>query len=383
MGTNLVRRQRVALRLTAILLLSVACAKTQQVRTAVAAGPQVRARVLNIQVTTSPDNGRFFASVAISPQNLVRLTDEVDHYRLFDMEKKTVTYVDTIAKTYRTDTFDAAMKSRRQLVADGNENAPLLKLAETGQTKTINGVAARQLTLTLGAYHRDIWLSTDSLTPEPLFPIIFATEPVAAPYASTYRDVLGRLSTVKGFPVLDRSEMPFRDKMMTVEKTVTSIQQKDVPESLFAIPDDFREVKAPVTPVGTRPTAKPRTAPAPPVVQPQPVASVAVPVAPSPTETTTAVAPSATTTNTAAEPEKEEGAKKTTAAKEPESTKKPTAGKTSATKPAAKKAAVKKAPVKKAPAKRAPAKKAPAKKTPAEKTPAEKTPAEKTPTKSE
>ena len=66
----------------------------------------MRATVVTIRTTLQPANKNFTHSLMIA-NNLARSGDEVDAWRLFDLKKKQVTFVDDIAKTYR------ARRSRR------------------------------------------------------------------------------------------------------------------------------------------------------------------------------------------------------------------------------------------------------------------------------
>ena len=62
--------------------------------------PRIRATVVTIQTTLQPQNKTYTHSVVIA-NGRARSSDDVDSWRLFDLQKKQVTFVDEIAKTVR------------------------------------------------------------------------------------------------------------------------------------------------------------------------------------------------------------------------------------------------------------------------------------------
>ena len=176
--------------------------------------PQVRATVITIETKIQPENRTFTHSIVIA-NDKARSLDEVDRWRLFDLKTNTVTVVDEIAKSYRTEAIDS-----RNDVRDFNAS---------GETKPLQGVNATLWTTRKGGYVRQLWIGNHPAIPPQLFEMMTGLK-------------------AQGFPLAEHAELPYLNKKLVVDKTVTRIESKNVPASLFVIPP------------ATKPAANPRPA---------------------------------------------------------------------------------------------------------------------------
>jgi hypothetical protein len=62
-----------------------------------------------------------------------------------------------------------------------------------------------------------------------------ASTPRSSPLAGISRAADEALMTVQGFPLLDHAEVLYGNKKMVVERSVVSIEMKDVPASWLAV----------------------------------------------------------------------------------------------------------------------------------------------------
>jgi hypothetical protein len=217
-----------------------------------AAGPQMQATVVTIRTTIEPAKQADTFALVISGDR-ARSTGEQDTWRLFDLDKKTITFVDDVAKTVRVEKLQDVVKLRRAAI-----NAPLpshyarLKLVPTGTTRAIQNVNAKQNVIAHGGYKRELWLAEHPAIPKDLFAMMTASERASTPLAPMSRAVDDALLTTHAFPLLDRSEIAYGNQKMIVERAVVSIEKKAVQQSLLAIPRGYEDV----TPKPKPPTKK-------------------------------------------------------------------------------------------------------------------------------
>jgi hypothetical protein len=180
-------------------LLAFAACKAEVKRAPAAAVPQVRATVITIETKIQPDNKTFTHSIVIAGDK-ARSLDEIDQWRLFDLKANTVTFVDEIAKSVRTEPFEPA------------EGA----LHATNETKPLQGVNATLWTASKGGYIRQLWMGNHPAIPPALFSMMSGIK-------------------TQGFPLAEHAELPYLNKKLVVDKTVTRIESKNVPASLFVV----------------------------------------------------------------------------------------------------------------------------------------------------
>jgi hypothetical protein len=206
-------------------------------------GPMIRAVVVTIQTTIQPANRTYLHEIVIA-NNRARSTDEADQWRLFDFAQKRVTYVDDIAHTVRVQSFADAIASRRAAVSRPVPDAmPRAQFVVTNAQKTLQGVPAKQSVIHLGGYQRELWIGSHPLIPRGLFAMLQASEPASSPLAGITRTADEALMEVQGFPLADHAELPYENKKMVVDHTVTKIEQRDVPATLLAVSGKYTEEK--------------------------------------------------------------------------------------------------------------------------------------------
>jgi len=231
MGTKLVRRQG----LIALLVVVCGSCKPSPPAPAGQSGPKIRATVVTIQTTLQPQNKSFTHSIVIA-NGLARSSDEADSWRLFDLQKKQVTFVDDAAGTARDVPLAALLAARRQELAQPLPMpVPRAALVATGAKRVLAGVEASENVIRLGGYQRQLWIARHPSLPTDLFAMIEASTPRTSPFAGVARDVEAALMSVQGFPLLDHAEVAFGNKKMVVERSVVSIAVKDVPASWLQV----------------------------------------------------------------------------------------------------------------------------------------------------
>ncbi|MCU1347905.1 MAG: Histone H1-like nucleoprotein [Acidobacteria bacterium] len=329
-----------------------------------ASGPQVRATVVTFQTTIQPANKTLTHTLTIA-NGRARSSAELDSWRLFDPKQDRVTFVDDIRRTFRHESLASLLKTRHTALAgEVPATMPRPAIGRGTVAQTIAGIEATPYVISSGAYRRELWIGATDAIPPQLFPMMLASEMPSTYAIPLMRSVEETLLEVKGFPLRDHIELPVGDKKYVIDRTVTSIEQKNVPSSLLDVPNGYQEVttKPLLPPPAPRqtllPAGIPTVAPPPP---PPPPPKVTPPPAPAKQKPAVVKAKAPATTKKA--PVKKATAKKATAKKA--TTKKTTTKKTTTKKATAKKASAKKPAAKKAPAKKALAKKALAKKPPA------------------
>lgn len=232
---------------TIIVLLFVACERVQQV---LPGGPaavrQTRATVVTIRTTVQPGNRTTTHAVVIG-ESAARSTEEVANWRLFDFRRNRVTYVDDVGRTYRVVPLSTLVQDRR--AHNSREAIPAHPRAEytlTDERQSILGVQARQATIRLGNYERQLWFATHPRIPANLFALMLVSERRASSFGQVTRTIDEGLLAVRGFPIMDHAELPYGKEMMVVDRNVVRIEQRNVPAALLEIPRTYREIKEPV-----------------------------------------------------------------------------------------------------------------------------------------
>lgn len=214
-------------------------AQRQQPAKPAAAGPQVRATVVTIRTTI--DAKTYHHAIVIAGDR-ARSTGEHDTWRIFDMKAKTVTFVDDIARTVKTEPLPAIINRRNAT------NAAALPpwfsratFARTDERRPMHGANAQKVTIASGEYRRELWLAEHPSLPRDLFAMMHASETRPSPLAPMMRDVDRELLATRGFPLLDRTRVPLAKGELVVERAVVGISQREVPESMLAIPKGYED----------------------------------------------------------------------------------------------------------------------------------------------
>jgi hypothetical protein len=207
-----------------------------------AAGPTVRATVVTIRTTMKPEDRTQTRTLVIAGDK-ARDTGEREVWRLFDTKANTVTFVDEIAGTFRTEPLKTILAKRRALTDDPlPPHYPRVRLLRPGTKRPLQGVAAELLVIECGAYKRELWLGEHPAIPRGLFAMMAASDPPTLPLAPMMRAVDEALITTRGFPLADHAEVPVSKDKVIVDRTVVGIAVRDVPQTVLAIPKGFRDV---------------------------------------------------------------------------------------------------------------------------------------------
>lgn len=174
--------------------------------------PTYQATVVTIQTTLLPQNKKLTHTIAIA-NGRARADNELDRWRLFDLDHNAITYVDDLAKSYYS--APAAAMPSPQMTA-------------TGAKRVIAGVEASQFFIRMGAYQREIWIGAPQSVPPQLFGMIDS-----------------RFANVRGFPLADHAELPYGKTKLVVDRSVIKIEQKNVPQSFLNVASDYKNVTAP------------------------------------------------------------------------------------------------------------------------------------------
>ena len=221
-----------------------------------AAGPQVRATVVTIRTTLQPGDRVHTHSLVIAGDR-ARFTGELDTWRIFDTKANTVTYVDDIAKTVRTEQLSVLMQKRRATLAGAlPPHFPRATFANNGARKAILGLNAQRSVVKVGAYERELWIADHPAIPGSLFAMMHASDELSSPLAPMMRSADEALLRVKGFPLLDRAELPYGNTKTVIERAVTAIGQRDVPEAMITPPRGYEDV-TPKPPPRSQPPPRP------------------------------------------------------------------------------------------------------------------------------
>jgi hypothetical protein len=207
----------------------------------------VKATVLTITTVLQPGDRTFTHTLTIAGQR-ARSGDELDRWRLFDLAANEVTFVDDIAKTWRRVPLKDLLARRKASDAEPLPDAMTrADFSTTKETRTLQGVEAKKSLITLGAYQRQLWIGTHPLIPTGLFAMMEASRPDTTPIEGLMRDIDAALVEVKGFPLAEHAELPYGARKLILDRTVTKIEQRNVPASWLNVRGDYRNL-APSTP---------------------------------------------------------------------------------------------------------------------------------------
>ncbi len=225
-----------------LLAISVACKPAEKkAETKPGAGPQFTATVVSVRTTVEPGTKVTNHELVIAGGR-ARSTGEQDVWRLFDTKAGTVTIVDDLAKTFRTEPLPSLLQRRRATLAAAiPPHYPRATLSR-GERKPLLGASAQQYVITIGGYKRELWIAEHPSIPDGLFAMMIAGDTLSSPLAPIMRRVDEELLRVRGFPLADRAEVAFGDGKHVIERTVTGITSRPVPETMLTIPGDYEDV---------------------------------------------------------------------------------------------------------------------------------------------
>ena len=207
--------------------------------------PQIRATVITIRTTLQPSNRTFIHEVVIA-DGRARSMNEIDSWRLIDLNQNTVTFVDDITRSYRRESIRSLVGRRRAALASSlPDEIPRAQFISTGAKREMQGVTAVQSLIRSGAYQRELWVANHPAIPSNLYAALYATEPVSSPIAAMMKDVDEAMLNMRGFPLADHAELPFGKTKMIVDRTVLRIDQRNVPQSWLNVREGYRGIKEP------------------------------------------------------------------------------------------------------------------------------------------
>lgn len=226
----------------ALALVFAACKESSAPAGKAAAGPQVRATVVTVRTTAEPEKRVYLHAIVVAGDR-VRITNEHDQWRLFDVKQNSVTFVDDIARTVRTDSMQTLVRARRAATAKAlPDQYPRVDLKPTGERRIVQGVSAEQNILQAGAWRRELWMAEHPALPPGLFAMMIASESLTTPLAPMMRRADAALLDARGYPLVDSSEVAFGNQKMKVERTVVKIEEKDVAAALVTLPNGYRDL---------------------------------------------------------------------------------------------------------------------------------------------
>jgi hypothetical protein len=174
--------------------------------------PTVPATVITIQTVLQPQ-GRMLKHSIFIANGRARSDDELDRWRLFDLDQNSITYVDDVTKTYYNTPLTAA---------------PAQQVIPTGAKRIVQGVEASQFLIRMGGYQRQLWIGSPQSIPPQLFGMMNP-----------------EFATLRGFPLLDHAELPYGKSKLVVDRNVVKIEQRNVPLSLLNVSRDYKSITAP------------------------------------------------------------------------------------------------------------------------------------------
>jgi len=231
---------------TIVVLLFVACERLQQkLPGGPGVVPQTRATVVTIRTVVQPNNRTTTHAIVIG-ESVARSTEEAGTWRLFDFRRDRVTFVDDVERTYRVVRLSTLVEERR--ARNSREAIPAHPRAEyvvTDERQTILGAQARQSTIRMGNYERELWFASHPRIPANLFALMLASERRTSSFGQVSKSIDEGLLAARGFPLFDHAELPYGKEMLVVDRNVVSIEQKSVPATLLQIPRTYREIREP------------------------------------------------------------------------------------------------------------------------------------------
>lgn len=207
-------------------------------------------RATVVAIRTTVDQQTYDHTILIAGDR-ARHTGEHDTWRLYDAKASTVTFVDDVEGTIRTEPLESIVRSRTAANAAAiPPQYPLARLVRTSETRPLHGATARKVVIESGQYRRELWLAEHPAIPRGLFAMMHVSDRPSSPLAPMMRAVDQALASERGFPLIDRTTL---NGKVVIERTVTGIAQRDVPQAALAVPKGYKDL----TPDAGRASARP------------------------------------------------------------------------------------------------------------------------------
>lgn len=166
----------------------------------------------------------------------IRVSDDSRKRLIFDLDAKTLTFLDKAARTYMVRTLDEIARKYRDRVSPDGATAVL---AATGKTEPIAGYDAREYTFASDRVRGAVWIS-DELRPPPAWKewerIIAFLEGVPAGGTGVTAAVEG----LGGYPLRTVLTFGAGAKEGTITTQISAVSPGPPAEDLTAIPENFR-----------------------------------------------------------------------------------------------------------------------------------------------
>jgi hypothetical protein len=202
----------------------------------------MHATVVTITTVLQP-GARTFTHTLVIAGNRARSSDELDHWRLFDLGRGEVTFVDDVARTFRTESLQSLLAARGAAGAQPLPDAiPRAQITVTNAARTLQGVPAKESVLRLGGYQRHLWIGSHPLIPQGLYAMMEASRPVSTPAGGVMSEADDVLLDVRGFPLAEHAELPYGNQKLILDRSVTSIEQRNVAASWLTVGPGYRNV---------------------------------------------------------------------------------------------------------------------------------------------
>lgn len=250
-------RSRTPIVLVALLATVLAsCGDTPEPPPPVLANGQVSATVASFRVTANPGGAVTVEQIAVA-NNLIRFPGETGRWRLFDIGGGTVTVVDEINRQVERTTFDEVLDGLRSASRQASI-VPAAVVRRTGEVETIADFEAERFLVAIEqGYERELWISRRPLFHSDLFLLRLATDSIPVENLPALGRVISLIDQSGGYPVLDRSGMVLDGQEYTIERSLITVTDQQVPASWFELPSWARAVLT--EPRGDRPPdASPR-----------------------------------------------------------------------------------------------------------------------------
>lgn len=228
----------------AVLFITLAASCRQVTKPQKSREPQLRATVVTIQTKAEP-GGRMVVTTLTIAGDLARASDEVDRWRLFDVSKRTVTFVDEVARTFRVEREADLIARRAEIQREPlpHDTRPA-QIVRTSESLPVLGIPTAHIVIRSGSYLRELRVGPHPAIPSSLFALMVAADLPRSPLAAMTRKVDEFLLAVRGFPLAEHAELPVAEGKMTLDRTVVRVDTKSVAKSYLAVPRGFKELPA-------------------------------------------------------------------------------------------------------------------------------------------
>lgn len=207
--------------------------------------PLVDATVYTYQVTTDRPGAPRIASLTVAGSK-VRVPDELDVWRLIDTEKRTVTTIDAVAKTYHEQPLEELIaRRRRESRMPVPPDTPMVRLTRTGERVAVAGISATRWLIEMGEYRRELYISDSPQIHPQLFRLWLGSEALGGALVARMAPVHLQLMNLEGLPLLERITLTAGARKFSLERKLQKVEKKRVPAAMFEIPSDFRNLDAP------------------------------------------------------------------------------------------------------------------------------------------